>query len=122
MDQEQQFFETLLNEGNTFAVDDQRLKISDRNGVAVLIFSARETFAVSPEDLVDTEWQLTSFDGDEVLDDSRLTIAFDDLSIPLPPMRAPDNRQLIIEKVLEKAYARGVEDIHLIAALANHPA
>src|ERR671933_2388510 len=50
----------------------------------------------------------------------KLTIAFDDLSIPLPPMRAPDNRQLVIEKVLEKAYARGVEDIHLIAALGLH--
>src|ERR687897_3234271 len=50
----------------------------------------------------------------------KLTIAFDDLSIPLPPMRAPDNRQLIIEKVLEKAYAKGVEDIHLIAALGLH--
>ena len=50
----------------------------------------------------------------------KLTIAFDDLSIPLPPMRAPDNRQLIVEKVLEKAYAKGVEDIHLIAALGLH--
>jgi lactate racemase len=50
----------------------------------------------------------------------RLTIAFDDLSIPLPPMQRPDIRQMIIEKVLEKAYAKGVEDIHLIAALGLH--
>jgi lactate racemase len=50
----------------------------------------------------------------------KLTVAFDDLSLPLPPMRRPDNRQLVIEKVLEKAYARGVEDIHLIAALGLH--
>jgi Lactate racemase N-terminal domain len=50
----------------------------------------------------------------------KLTIAFDDLSIPLPPMQRPDIRQLVIEKVLEKAYARGVEDIHLIAALGLH--
>ena len=50
----------------------------------------------------------------------KLTIAFDDLSIPLPPMQRPDVRQLVIEKVLEKAYARGVEDIHLIAALGLH--
>ena len=50
----------------------------------------------------------------------KLTIAFDDLSLPLPPMQKPDVRQLIIEKVLEKAYARGVEDIHLIAALGLH--
>lgn len=50
----------------------------------------------------------------------KLTIAFDDLSIPLPPMQKPDIRQLVIEKVLEKAYAKGVEDIHLIAALGLH--
>ncbi len=50
----------------------------------------------------------------------KLTIAFDDISIPLPPMQKPDIRQLVIEKVLEKAYAKGVEDIHLIAALGLH--
>ena len=50
----------------------------------------------------------------------KLTIAFDDLSIPLPPMRRPDVRQQVIEKVLEKAAAKGVEDIHLIAALGLH--
>src|SRR5215212_3964006 len=37
----------------------------------------------------------------------KLTIAFDDLSIPLPPMQKPDVRQLVIEKVLEKAAAKG---------------
>ena len=50
----------------------------------------------------------------------KLTIVFDDVSCPLPPMQPPDNRQLVIEKVLEKAYAKGVEDIHLIAALGLH--
>jgi hypothetical protein len=50
----------------------------------------------------------------------KLTIAFDDLSIPLPPMQRPDVRQLVVEKVLEKAAARGVEDVHLIAALGLH--
>jgi hypothetical protein len=50
----------------------------------------------------------------------KLTVAFDDLSLPLPPMQRPDIRQLVIEKVLEKAYAKGVEDIHLIAALGLH--
>jgi Lactate racemase N-terminal domain len=52
--------------------------------------------------------------------DMKLTIVFDDLSLPLPPMRPPDNRQMVIEKVLEKAVAKGVEDIHLIAALGLH--
>ena len=30
----------------------------------------------------------------------RLTIAFDDISLPLPPMQAPDIRQRVIEAVL----------------------
>jgi lactate racemase len=50
----------------------------------------------------------------------RLTIAFDDISLPLPPMRTPDIRQQVIEQVLERAYRAGVDDIHLIAALALH--
>ncbi|MGB3682719.1 MAG: lactate racemase domain-containing protein, partial [Rubrobacteraceae bacterium] len=50
----------------------------------------------------------------------KLTIVFDDVSCPLPPMKPPDNRQLVVEKVLEKAAAKGVEDIHLIAALGLH--
>ena len=50
----------------------------------------------------------------------KLTIAFDDLSLPLPPMRRPDNRQRVIEAVLDLAAAAGVDDIHLIAALALH--
>ena len=33
----------------------------------------------------------------------KLTIAFDDISLPLPPMRKPDVRQRIIEAVLDMA-------------------
>ncbi len=50
----------------------------------------------------------------------RLTIAFDDISLPLPPMRKPDIRQRIIEAVLDMAAEAGVDDVHLIAALALH--
>src|SRR3954465_13833336 len=50
----------------------------------------------------------------------KLTIAFDDISLPLPPMKTPDIRGRVIEHVLERAYRAGVEDIHLIAALALH--
>jgi hypothetical protein len=50
----------------------------------------------------------------------RLTIAFDDLSIPLPPMRAPDIRARIIEAVLTMAADAGVDDVQLIAANALH--
>ena len=50
----------------------------------------------------------------------KLTIAFDDVSLPLPPMRRPDVRQRIIEQVLDLAAEAGVDDVHLIAALALH--
>ena len=50
----------------------------------------------------------------------KLTIAFDDISLPLPPMRRPDVRQRVIEAVLDMAAEAGVDDVHLIAALALH--
>ncbi len=50
----------------------------------------------------------------------RLTIAFDDVSLPLPKMRRPDLRQRIIEAVLDLAAQAGVDDVVLIAALALH--
>jgi hypothetical protein len=50
----------------------------------------------------------------------RLTIAFDDVSLPLPPMQAPDVRGRVIEAVLDEAARAGVDDVVLIAALALH--
>ena len=50
----------------------------------------------------------------------KLTIAFDDVSLPLPKMRRPDLRQRIIEQVLTMAADAGVDDVHLVAALALH--
>jgi len=50
----------------------------------------------------------------------RLTIAFDDISLPLPPMRKPDIRQRILERVLTHAAAAGVDDVELIVATALH--
>ena len=50
----------------------------------------------------------------------KLTIVFDDVSLPLPQMRRPDIRQRIIEQVLDMAAEANVDDVHLIAALALH--
>jgi len=50
----------------------------------------------------------------------RLTICFDDISLPLPPMQRPDNRQRVIEAVLDLAAEAGVDDVVLIAALGLH--
>ena len=50
----------------------------------------------------------------------KLTIAFDDVSLPLPKMRRPDIRQRVIEAVLDLAAEAGVDDVHIIAALGLH--
>src|SRR5262245_3862960 len=50
----------------------------------------------------------------------RLTIAIDDISIPLPPMRSPDIRQLVLEEVIELAARRGVADVKLYMANSLH--
>jgi hypothetical protein len=50
----------------------------------------------------------------------KLTIAVDDISIPLPPMKTPDIRQRVLEQVIELAARRGVEDLKIIVATALH--
>ena len=50
----------------------------------------------------------------------RVTIAVDDISLPLPPMRTPDIRQTIIEILLELLDANGVDDVHIIIANSLH--
>ncbi|NDG67279.1 MAG: DUF2088 domain-containing protein [Actinobacteria bacterium] len=45
---------------------------------------------------------------------------FDDISLPLPKMTRPDIRQRVIEAVLDLAAEAGVDDVHIIAALALH--
>src|SRR5207237_8623774 len=50
----------------------------------------------------------------------KMTTAFDDLSLPLPPMAAPDVRQLVMEEVIDMAAEAGIDDLHIIAALGLH--
>src|SRR5436853_27567 len=50
----------------------------------------------------------------------RVTIAVDDISLPLPPMVTPDIRQTVIEILLELLDANGVDDVHIIIANSLH--
>jgi len=50
----------------------------------------------------------------------KVTIAFDDISLSLPKMRSPDCRQVVIELLLERLAAAGVDDIHLVVAVCLH--
>lgn len=49
-----------------------------------------------------------------------VTIAFDDISLPLPGMPKPDIRQTVIEAVVERLDRAGVTDIELICAICLH--
>jgi hypothetical protein len=51
---------------------------------------------------------------------TKVTIAIDDISIPLPPMREPDIRQLVLEEVIELAARNGVDDLQLTMANSLH--
>src|SRR5918992_1063450 len=50
----------------------------------------------------------------------RVTVAVDDISLPLPPMATPDIRQSILEIVLDMLAGHGVDDVHIIIANSLH--
>ena len=50
----------------------------------------------------------------------KVTIAVDDISMPLPIMRTPDVRQLVLEIVCEMLADHGVDDVHIVIALGLH--
>jgi len=50
----------------------------------------------------------------------KVTIAIDDISLPLPMMRRPDIRQSVLEIVLPMLAEHGVADVHIIAATSFH--
>ena len=50
----------------------------------------------------------------------RVTIAIDDVSIPLPMMRRPDVRETALNVLFELLAARGVDDVEVIVATSFH--
>ena len=50
----------------------------------------------------------------------KVTIAIDDVSLPLPKMRRPDVRESVLTIVLELLAEKGVEDVHIIIATSFH--
>src|SRR5271154_7253397 len=50
----------------------------------------------------------------------RVTIAIDDISLPLPQMRRPDIRERLLNQVLQTLADYGVDDVHIIIATALH--
>ncbi len=100
-------------------------------GLERLPVGSRVIYAPEPQEALDdpdeaVRHALDNPDGDsqplrtQLFPGMRLTIAFDDISLPLPPMKRPDNRQRVIEAVLDLAARAGVDDVVLICALALH--
>lgn len=52
--------------------------------------------------------------GDRLRTAARVTIVVDDVTVPVPPMRRPDVRALVIETVLGRAARAGVDDVTVI--------
>jgi nickel-dependent lactate racemase len=50
----------------------------------------------------------------------KVTIAIDDISLPLPPMRAPDVRERVLTIVLQLLADHGVDDVEMIIATSVH--
>ena len=50
----------------------------------------------------------------------KVTIAIDDISLPLPPMKRPDVRERVLTIVLEMLADHGVDDIEMIIATCLH--
>jgi nickel-dependent lactate racemase len=50
----------------------------------------------------------------------KVVIAVDDISLPLPPMRAPDVRERVLTIVLEMLADHGVDDVEIIIATSLH--
>ena len=50
----------------------------------------------------------------------RVTIAIDDISLPLPQMRRPDIRERMLNQVLQTLADYGVDDVHLVIATSLH--
>eukprot|EP00793_Prasinoderma_coloniale_P000380 PRCOL_00005364-RA len=53
-------------------------------------------------------------------DNPSVVFAFDDVSVPLPPMQSPDLRQLIMEYCEQVCVEEGVTDIKFISSIALH--
>lgn len=50
----------------------------------------------------------------------KVTIAFDDISLALPKMQLPDCRQTVLELLMDRLAAAGVDDVHLVVAVCLH--
>jgi heat shock protein HslJ len=75
MEQEAAYIEALQI-AVAYRVMGDRLEIKDAEGRTTLVFTRKEEALMEPSDLVGTEWQLVSWNGDSPIEGSTITLAF----------------------------------------------
>ncbi len=93
--------------------------------VGTRVVYPRRPMAAAPNPKATIRWALNHPEGSDpfhakLRPGMKVTIALDDISLPLPPMRTPDVRQLVLEIVLEQLADAGVDDVHLVIANSLH--
>lgn len=76
MDQEAAYIKALMGAA-AYRAADGRLEIDNAAGEMVLVFEPRVELTMDPADLVGSEWQLVSWNGERPLEGARITLAFD---------------------------------------------
>jgi heat shock protein HslJ len=77
MDQESAYTQALLD-GTAYPQADGRLEIQDDAGETLLVFERKEEVVMDPGDLPGTVWQLVSTNGTPPIEDSTITLGFQD--------------------------------------------
>lgn len=75
MEQEAAYIEALQSAA-AYRVMDDRLEIEDAAGRTIPVFARKGESPMNPSDLVGTEWQLLSWNGDSLIEGSTITLAF----------------------------------------------
>ncbi len=75
MQQEAAYVEALSS-AVAYRVMDDRLEIEDAVGRTSLVFARKEEFAMNPDDLLGTSWQLVLMNGRNLIEESTITLAF----------------------------------------------
>jgi lactate racemase len=103
--------------GENFLVED--LPVGTR------VIYPRRPLAGLPNSRAAIRWALNHPEGMDPLHallepGMKVTIAVDDISLPLPPMARPDVRETVLEIVCELLADHGVDDVHIVIATSLH--
>ncbi len=77
MEQEDAYL-TVFREAAAYQVAGDQLEIQDAAGESLLVYARKERFAMDPDDLPHTVWQLVSLNGASPIEGSSITLAFHD--------------------------------------------